>query len=95
MTYQSDVHTIVETPEYLVAASWAGMTDDERYDAIMIISESSEAGDIIPGSGGARKVRIAKQGKGKEEDTGSLPIISMKKRLCSSSRQSAKASNPI
>lgn len=41
------------------------MTEGERIDAITIISENPEAGDIIPGSGGARKVRIPKEGKGK------------------------------
>jgi mRNA-degrading endonuclease RelE of RelBE toxin-antitoxin system len=41
------------------------MTDDERFAAINIISENPMAGDVIPGSGGARKVRIPKEGKGK------------------------------
>lgn len=41
------------------------MTDDERFRAITIISENPESGDLIQGSGGARKVRIPKEGKGK------------------------------
>lgn len=49
----------------MAAAKRAGMTEGERIDAITIISENPEAGDIIPGSGGARKVRIPKEGKGK------------------------------
>ena len=59
------MHTVVETPEYLSAARRAGMTDDERFRAITVISENPEDGDIIRGSGGARKVRIPKEGKGK------------------------------
>jgi len=59
------VHTVVETPEYLTAAKRAGMTDDERYSAITIISQRPQAGDVIQGSGGARKVRIPKEGRGK------------------------------
>lgn len=41
------------------------MTDDERFRAITIISEFPENGEIIRGSGGARKVRIPKEGQGK------------------------------
>lgn len=59
------MHTVVETPEYLTAARRVGMTDDERFRAITIISENPQAGDVIKGSGGARKVRIPKEGKGK------------------------------
>lgn len=41
------------------------MTDDDRFRAITIISESPESGDVMEGSGGARKVRIPKEGHGK------------------------------
>jgi hypothetical protein len=59
------VHTVVETPEFIIAAKHAGMTDEERWAAIDHISENADAGEIIPGSGGARKVRILKEGGGK------------------------------
>lgn len=59
------MHTVVETPAYLRSAEKAGMTDAEREAAVLMLSENPEAGDIIPGGGGVRKVRVAKRGKGK------------------------------
>jgi len=59
------MQTVVETPEYLRAAKKAGMTDAEREAAVSFIAANPQAGDLIEGSGGARKVRIARQGKGK------------------------------
>jgi len=59
------MHTVVETPEFLAAVKKAGMTDDERQAAIDLIAANPEAGDIIPGTGGYRKVRVARQGGGK------------------------------
>ena len=41
------------------------MTEDERFAAVTIISENPQVGDMIQGSGGARKVRVPKEGKGK------------------------------
>jgi hypothetical protein len=59
------VHTVVETPEYLRAAKKAGMSAAEREAAVLFLAEHPQAGEVIEGSGGARKVRIAREGKGK------------------------------
>ena len=59
------MHTVVETPEYLAAAKKAGMSDSERLAAVDYIAANPSAGDVIEGSGGARKVRVAREGKGK------------------------------
>jgi hypothetical protein len=59
------MHTVVETPEFLRAAKKAGMTAAEREAAVLLLAEHPEAGEMIEGSGGARKVRIAREGKGK------------------------------
>ena len=59
------MHTVVETNEYLIAAKKAGMSDAERAVAVDIIAANPEAGDIIPGTGGCRKVRVPREGKGK------------------------------
>ena len=59
------MHTVVETPEFLTAAKKAGMSDAERLAAVDYIAANPTAGDVIEGSGGARKVRIAREGKGK------------------------------
>jgi hypothetical protein len=59
------MHTVVETPTYLTAATKAGMTESERVAAVDQIASDPQAGDIIPGGGGVRKVRVAGRGKGK------------------------------
>ena len=58
------MHTVIETPTFQkqVADVW---TEAERLDFINWISTNPEAGDVIPGAEGARKVRRATQGKGK------------------------------
>lgn len=56
--------TVIETPTFQrqVADVW---TEAERLDFITWIAANPEAGDVIPGADGARKVRWAVQGKGK------------------------------
>jgi hypothetical protein len=59
------MQTIVETPEFLAAAKRAGMSEDERGAAVDFIAANPTDGDIMPGTGGCRKIRIARQGEGK------------------------------
>jgi hypothetical protein len=59
------MQTVIETPFFLADAKAAGVTDDERRAIVEIIAADPEAGDVIPGTGGARKVRIGGKGKGK------------------------------
>ncbi len=56
--------TVIETPEFIVWSSkvWS---DEERHDFVDWISMNTEAGDVIPGSGGLRKVRWSRSGMGK------------------------------
>ncbi|MEM7730341.1 MAG: type II toxin-antitoxin system RelE/ParE family toxin [Pseudomonadota bacterium] len=58
-------HTVVQTPTFLAAAKRIGMSDEERERAVLIIAASPKAGDVIEGTGGVRKVRIARDGGGK------------------------------
>ena len=46
-------------------AKVAGMTDGEREAVVMMLATNPGAGVEIPGTGGARKVRVAGRGKGK------------------------------
>jgi hypothetical protein len=56
--------TVVETPFFLRKA--AGLiADEERERLIAFIAANPEAGDVIPESGGVRKLRWAAMGKGK------------------------------
>lgn len=59
------MQSVIETPGYLADAKSAGMTDDERQLAVNTVAADPAGGDLIVGTGGARKVRIAGRGKGK------------------------------
>jgi hypothetical protein len=59
------MHTVVHTSTFLADAKAAGVTVEELAEIEAAISAEPDAGDIIPGTGGARKVRIGGKGKGK------------------------------
>jgi hypothetical protein len=59
------MHTVIETPEYLQDAKDAGLSGDEMTAIIQIIASDPKAGDLMVGTGGARKLRFAAGGKGK------------------------------
>ncbi len=59
------MQTVLETSNFHRDANNAGMTEGERFDLFTFLSANPEAGDLIKGSGGCRKVRFAKRGKGK------------------------------
>ena len=63
--YRCTVHTVIETPAYLASAKAEGLGEDERFEIVATISRHPRAGDLMPGTGGARKVRFAGRGKGK------------------------------
>ena len=65
MPYIECMHTVIETNAYVAAAKDAGMTADEMAAVVDLIAANPEAGEIMPGCGGARKLRVAKPGKGK------------------------------
>lgn len=59
------MHSVIETNAYLAAAKDAGMSADEQQAVVDLIAANPEAGDIMPGCGGARKLRVARPGSGK------------------------------
>jgi hypothetical protein len=59
------VQTVVETPGDLSDAKALGLTETKRASIVTWIAANPEAGDVIEGTGGARKVRFAGKGKGK------------------------------
>lgn len=59
------MHTVIETPAFLASAAEEGLTDDERAEIVIYVAANPDAGEIMAGTGGARKVRIAGRGKGK------------------------------
>ena len=56
--------TVIETPTFVRLASdyW---NDEDRTDFVNFIAGDPEAGDVVPGSGGVRKVRWGSTGRGK------------------------------
>lgn len=59
------MHTVIQTPTFLADAKAAGLGDSELAEIASIIAADPLAGDVIPGTGGARKIRIGGRGKGK------------------------------
>lgn len=58
------MYTIAESEIFkrFVADYWS---DDERSEFCAWLAKNPQAGDVVPGSGGCRKVRWASDGKGK------------------------------
>lgn len=56
--------TVVETPGFLESAAQI-MGEDERSLLVDYLAHNPSAGDIIPGTGGVRKLRWSLQGRGK------------------------------
>ena len=56
--------TVVETP-FFIRKSAALLTENERSELIFFLGTNPEAGDIVPETGGIRKVRWALKGRGK------------------------------
>ncbi len=59
------LQSIVEMPSYLRQAGRLRLTEDELDAIKTIVARQPSAGDVIPASGGARKVRIRSKGRGK------------------------------
>jgi hypothetical protein len=66
--YQAQVHAVVETPTYIADAKHADMNDDEREAVVLFLSANPQAGDLMAGTGGARKFRFKRPGTGKSGD---------------------------
>lgn len=60
-----NLYTVAELPSFEKTASRVWSTE-EREDFVNWIAENPTAGDVIPGSGGLRKVRWTAAGKGKK-----------------------------
>ncbi len=59
------MQTVVETATYLRAAKDAKMSEEEMISAVDLVAADPETGDVMQGTGGVRKVRVAGRGKGK------------------------------
>jgi hypothetical protein len=59
------MHTVIETPTFLADCRQAGVAEYEVAEMVRAIAADPLAGDLIPGTGGARKRRFGGRGKGK------------------------------
>ena len=59
------MHAVIETPSYLADAKATGLTEQERIAIVSLLAAKPSADDLIPGTGWARKLRVAGRGKGK------------------------------
>ena len=74
---------VVESPDFAADAKAAGLDEQDVRRIIDHFARRPDAGDVIPGTGGARKVRFAGRGKGKSGgyrvitfySGGSLPVF--------------------
>jgi hypothetical protein len=65
MAYTNEVHSVAESVDFRAQARRAGMSPDEIDDLVSYLAADPTAGDVVVGTGGARKVRFAKRGGGK------------------------------
>jgi hypothetical protein len=59
------MHAVIETPTFIADARAQGLSDDDRQSIVLAVSKHPMAGELMPGTGGARKRRIAGRGRGK------------------------------
>jgi len=78
------VQTVAETPTFTQQAVKL-FDEEEKQELITFLAENPLAGDVIPGTGGVRKLRFAVTGKGKRGGArviyyyvdGSLPLYAL------------------
>lgn len=74
----SPLHAVIETEIYLRTAERL-MSEDERAAVVNFFASHPQAGDVIPGAGGLRKVRVPLAGRGKRGDRGVYLLLAYAK----------------
>lgn len=59
------MHTVCETKIFRNSAADVGMTPEEIDGLIQFLSQNPDAGEVMQGTGGCRKLRVAGKQKGK------------------------------
>ena len=59
------MHTVTSTPSFLAQVKKCKLTEKELTDIENTVSDNPEAGTLMAGTGGARKLRHVGRGKGK------------------------------
>ena len=69
------MHSVIETNAYVAAAKDVGMSADEQRAVVDLIAANPEAGEIMPGCGGARKFVSRGPAAANPAGIGSSPIM--------------------
>jgi hypothetical protein len=59
------MQSVIETADYIADAKAAGMSPEDRAAVVDHLAANPKAGDVMVGTGGARKVRFRRPGTGK------------------------------
>lgn len=59
------MQAVLETDTFSNSAKAIGLTESERHEIATRIGDNPKIGDLIKGTGGARKMRFPRQGRGK------------------------------
>lgn len=71
MPYIEGMHAVIETEEFL--SDCRSISEEERLSIVAAYAADPQQGELMPGTGGARKCRFAGRGKGKR---GGLRVVS-------------------
>ena len=77
------MQSVIETPSFLADAKEAGMDADEREAVVLFLSANPQAGDVMAGTGGARKFRFKRPGTGSQAAIASCPTMPAPRCRCS------------
>lgn len=59
------MHTVIWTATFVTQAKRHGLSEDEMTSIVNTLADNPRAGDVMPGAGGARKLRHPGRGGGK------------------------------
>src|ERR1039457_6482299 len=78
----SEMIAVLETEEFLTDVKGV-LSEDEHDDLILYVALHPEAGDVIPETGGLRKLRWAAKGRANEADRASFTTFTTSMFPCS------------
>jgi hypothetical protein len=58
------MHSVLEAASFAASAKRIRLKEDERHEITLAIAQNPLLGELIEGTGGARKVRFGKDGRG-------------------------------
>lgn len=59
------MQSVLQTSTFIMQAKRCGLSDEELQEILSVIAADPEAGSLMAGTGGARKLRHARDGQGK------------------------------